>query len=513
MPETVCFSLGFFNILSLFSAIRMFGIKNPEIQKAILAGYLSYHDYSQLPNFGITSAKKCSLLERGAMRKLLVSRMIDTQNIHPTSRSRLFFRTLSRCFQYKVESRLSLSEILSPFSVRFTPMNLNTPIYANFGLLKDISKHVFENDFEQPEFADFLKNLQIVLRIKTLLLEKNPFLLFILDLHNIECSKNKYQEWRKMWYYVGNANDLRNYKQFMQEFFDVKIYFSYPSSEIQMMNNFFNEILKIGFQDFYTFCENYKEGDESFLERLFFLFESSKNPSMNRFFTLRLPPSSSIDRGIYDLAFGLINMLVEIPVDFAWLQFLRTGTSKCLVEHDVLPIRRNHDMTSKTCRFLLCFYELVLLVQSQNNHFFRYMLFLIHIQTAFSQNRNSDYSNLLEQREFFKRAQRRICSSKSFVEFDRMLILFNQYSTEKMNFDKFLIFLIRINQTGFLKLLVDEMNCLSQPNYYKLLKQTICFISGKSEQIYHRISDGFCPFDNSRCEACSSSISWGYSSD
>lgn len=98
MPETVCFSLGFFNILSLFSAIRMFGIKNPEIQKAILAGYLSYHDYSQLPNFGITSAKKCSLLERGAMRKLLVSRMIDTQNIHPTSRSRLFFWTLFSVF-------------------------------------------------------------------------------------------------------------------------------------------------------------------------------------------------------------------------------------------------------------------------------------------------------------------------------------------------------------------------------------------------------------------------------
>jgi hypothetical protein len=71
-----------------------------------------------------------------------------------------------------------------------------------------------------------------------------------------------------------------------------------------------------------------------------------------------------------------------------------------------------------------------------------------------------------------------------------------------------------MNRTDFLQLVVEKMNCFSQQNYFELLKQTIHLISSKSEQIFYRISDGFHPSDNSRCEACRASTSWGgYSSD
>jgi hypothetical protein len=243
-----------------------------------------------------------------------------------------------------------------------------------------------------------------------------------------------------------------------------------------------------------------KEGDS--LEKLVFLYESSKNPSTNCFFTLRLPLLSIDEKDAYQL---IIKQLNEIPFSDDWLQFLRRASFECLVEHDKLPLNKDNDMKSKICRFLMFFYELVLLVQNQNHYFFGYLLFLINIQTAHSENRHLDYASLLELQNVFRRAQKEVCFSESYLEFERILTCFYRHSNHKMNFDKFLFLLVTINKNGFLQFLVTNISkmsvSMSEPNYYNLLKQMSDLILSNQE-ISNQISDGLYPFINKQCRIC-----------
>ena len=490
----------FNNIFSLFLAAQIFGIPN----RGILIAYSSYHECSQLPNFCLSGRKKRSLLKRGGMLNLLVSRMFGHRNFHHTKRrSRLLLQILSKSIQHNVEKGITLSEILSPFYMNMMHQRLHPLFYNNVCLLKDMPE-LCKVGVLHPEFAYFLHYLKIALRIKTLLLQKNPFILFILDSDNqkeSKYSKEKKQAWRKILFDSKNSEHLEEYKKFFQEYYDIQSDKLFPFMEIQSIVQFFEEFNKIGFQHFYTFCKNLKEGDS--LEKLVFLFESSKNPSTNCFFTLRLPRLSIDEKDAYQL---IIKQLNEIPFSDDWLQFLRRASFECLVEHDEFPLNRDNNVKSKTCRFLMFFYELVLLVQNQNHYFFGYLLFLIHIQTAHSENRHLDYANLLELQNVFRRAQKEVCFSESYLEFERILTSFNRHSTHKMNFDKFLFLLVTINKNGFLQFLVTSISkmseSMSEPNYYNLLKQMSDLILSDQE-ISNQISDGLYQFDNrSSCRIC-----------
>ncbi len=502
----VCNSIGLFQILSLYLAFQTCGIKNQIFRLHLMHGYARLLDCQQLPNFGITSRQRIALLKRATVTKLLISRMFGRNHcFHHTEKNKLFNLMMSQCVQHKVEKGLSLREILSPFSLNMSYVKLTDfdPSKVCF-LIKNLP-YYFQNmclPVLQPEFAFFLRNMGVVLKFKKLTLDQNPFLFFLLNSSSTNPDPLQFQTWISM----RNDRDIRwKYNEYNEFFAEISMLLSQNQSNdfysnIKLFELFYTDILMKYFQEIYTFSHTFKKGDEESIGQLCKLYQRCSNKS-DYFFQLRLPPSSSIDKGIYQSLFDLVNYLNTISVDFDWVDWLRESSNTCLCDYEQ---RICLNSRSKNCRFLVIFYEFVIMIQSNNKHLFQDLLFWLHVETAQSQKRRQDVRELKEQIRFFKRSQKEICHSSSFLEYDRICSSFSPFFSHYWDFQKFLSHLIQMNRTRFLEVLVFNMNESCQkpepnPNYLKLLLKIDTLIFRNRENKYNSISDGIKQIDSKEC--------------
>jgi hypothetical protein len=351
-----------------------------------------------------------------------------------------------------------------------------------------------------PEFAFFLRNVGVVLNFKTLTLSENPFLFFLLSLSSSNPDPIDFDTWISMKNDPDNCWKYDEYKEFFSE---LSMLFSQNESDdlfrnIQLLELFCNQILMKNFQEIYTFSHAFKKGDEESIGQLCKLYQRCCNKS-DYFFQLILPPSSSIDKGIYQSLFDLVNYLNTISVDFEWVDWLRESSNTCLCDYEQ---RICLNSRSKNCRFLVIFYEFVIMIQSNNKHLFQDLLFWLHVETAQSQKRRQDVRELKEQIGFFKRSQKEICHSSSFLEYDRICSSFSPLFSHYCDFQKFLSHLIQMNRTRFLEVLVFNMNESCQkpgpnPNYLKLLLRidSLIFRNYRNNSILY----GIMPININKC--------------